>query len=344
MELRNDIVKLLSTRRENRQTRRSRKTRYRAPRFDNRKASKQKGWLAPSIRHKIQTHLTVVEHICQILPISKIVVETASFDTQLLKAQELGLPIPQGKDYQIGEMLGWNAREYALFRDNHCCQHCHGKSKDKVLEVHHIESRKTGGDAPNNLITLCQTCHKNYHFGLLEGFVPKRGRKYNDAAFMGIMRWEFYNVLKERYPNVSMTFGFLTKSTRIRLGLEKEHYNDAYCIAGNLSAVPLETALYQKKVRCHNRQIHKSNPSKGGNRKRNQAPYIVKRFRLFDKVKCNGVTGFIFGRRATGSFDVRKLDGTKISSGITYNKLELLEVRSSYLKEERSRQFLPPLK
>ena len=47
---RTDIVELLSTRREQRISRRNRKTRYRQPRFDNRVRSKNKGWLAPSVQ------------------------------------------------------------------------------------------------------------------------------------------------------------------------------------------------------------------------------------------------------------------------------------------------------
>lgn len=86
-ELRNDIVKLLSDRRSSRRTRRSRKTRYRKPRFQNRKRVEK--WLAPSIRHKIQTHLDVVEAVCKILPITKITVETASFDIQKIKDPEI---------------------------------------------------------------------------------------------------------------------------------------------------------------------------------------------------------------------------------------------------------------
>lgn len=42
VELRNDIVNLLATRRQNRRTRRNRKTRYRKPRFDNRIVCKRK--------------------------------------------------------------------------------------------------------------------------------------------------------------------------------------------------------------------------------------------------------------------------------------------------------------
>ena len=43
--LRNDITDLLSTKRELRRSRRSRKLRYREPRFNNRVSSKNKGWL-----------------------------------------------------------------------------------------------------------------------------------------------------------------------------------------------------------------------------------------------------------------------------------------------------------
>ena len=71
VELRNDIVDLLSTRRQNRRTRRNHKTRYRKPRFNNRVSAKKNGWLAPSVKQKVETHLTVVKKIHQILPISK---------------------------------------------------------------------------------------------------------------------------------------------------------------------------------------------------------------------------------------------------------------------------------
>lgn len=338
VEIRNDIVELISTRRETRRTRRNH-LRYRPARFNNRKASKPEGWLAPSVKQKVESHLKVVEEVHKILPVSKIVVEVASFDTQLLKAEAEGKTI-SGKDYQNGEMLGYNTREYVLFRDNHTCCHCHGKSGDKVLEVHHLESRKTGGNAPSNLITLCKTCHENYHKGKIK-LKQKRAEKYNDATFMGIMRWSFYNELKEIYSDVSLTYGYITKNNRIKYNLAKEHYNDAYCIVQNFKAEPLDKVVYQKKVRCHNRQIHKANFLKGGKKKLNQAPYIVKTFRLFDKVKYQNQECFIFGRRSSGYFDIRMLDGTKVNNSVSYKKLELLEARKNYLKEERSRQFLP---
>lgn len=333
VELRNDIVDLLSTRRQNRRTRRSHKTRYRKPRFNNRVSTKKDGWLAPSVRQKVETHLTVVKKVHQILPITNIVVETASFDIQKIKN-----PTISGAEYQQGEQLDfWNVREYVLFRDSHTCQCCKGKSKDKILNVHHIESRKIGGNAPNNLITLCKTCHTGYHKGTVK--LPKtihRGMSFKDATFMGIMRWSFYNELKSLYLNVSLTHGYITKNTRIENNLPKEHYIDARCISGNPLAVSNGTVYYQKKVRCHNRQIHKNTILKSGIRKRNQAEYEVKGFRLFDKVTFKGQEYFVFGRRKSGFFDIRTLDGTKVNKGsISCKKIQLVEKPKSFLTERR---------
>ncbi|OON99066.1 MAG: HNH endonuclease [Epulopiscium sp. Nele67-Bin004] len=331
IQLRTDIVDLLSTRRQNRRTRRNR-LRYRKPRFLNRVRSKNKGWLAPSIEHKIATHLRCIENAHKILPISKIIVEVASFDIQKIKNPDI-----QGIEYQQGEQLDfWNVREYVLFRDSHTCQCCKGKKKDKILNVHHIESRKTGGDAPNNLITLCETCHNGYHNGTVK--LPKtikRGMSFKDATFMGIMRWSFYNRLKLQYSNVSLTYGYITKNTRIQSGLEKSHRVDARCISGNPLAKSLECWYFVKQVRKNNRQIHKANILKGGKKKLNQAPYEVKEFRLFDKVEYVGKEGFIFGRRSTGYFDIRTLDGISIHKSASYRKLKLIGLRRSLLLERR---------
>ena len=337
VELRNDIVDKLSTRREQRRTRRSR-LRHRKPRFDNRVSSKNKGWLAPSIENKIHTHMSVVKNVCKILPVSNIVVETASFDMQKIKRPEI-----QGEEYQQGEQLGfWNVREYVLWRDGHVCQHCYGKSKDPVLNVHHLESRKTGGDAPSNLITLCETCHKAYHRGKFELKI-KRGKPLKGAAFMGIVRWFFYKRLKKEHPNVSMTFGYITKNTRITNNLPKEHYVDARCISGHPQAKPMGYYFYQKKVRCQNRQIHKANFLKGGRKRLNQAPFLVRGFRLFDLVSYEGSAYYVFARRASGYFDIRKLDGTKVNNGsISYKKLKLINMQKTILTERRNSGSIPP--
>jgi len=328
VELRNDIVDLLSTRRQNRRTRRTR-LRYRKARFSNRVSSKNKGWLAPSIENKIDTHLKIVEKVYRILPITKIIVEVASFDIQKIKNPNIG-----GTDYKLGDQMDfWNTREYVLFRDGH---KCHGKKgcKNKVLNVHHIESRKTGGDSPSNLITLCEDCHNDYHFGKLK-LNLKRGQSFRDAAFMGIMRWSFYNRLKGLYQNVSLTYGYITKNTRITNDLPKEHRIDALCITGNPMVKRLDDWYFIKQVRKHNRQIHKANILKGGKKKFNQAPYLVKGFRLFDKVKYEGKECFIFGRRSSGYFDLRTLNGTKIHASASYRNLQLFDTRKSLLWERR---------
>ena len=333
---RTDVTEKLSTCREARRARRGRKTRHRKPRFDNQKRSK--GWLAPSVQHKVDCHLNRIAFVHTILPVSKIIVECAAFDTQKLKNPDIS-----GKEYQQGDQMDfWNVREYVLFRDGHKCFHC-GK-EDVPLNVHHLESRKTGGNSPSNLITLCEACHKKYH-SLTEKQqakwkLPKRAPSLRDAAFMGIMRWALYGKLKEMYPNVSMTFGYITKNTRFRLGLEKSHVNDAYCIAGNLQAKPLGTVLMQKKVRWHNRQLHKLNICKGGKRKANQTPYLVKGFRLFDKVRYNGLDCFVSGRRATGSFALKTFEWKKVTDGVTCKKLRLLEESRGYLQVKEVRDFL----
>lgn len=332
VELRNDIVNLISVRKELRRSRRNRKTRYRKPRFNNRR--RKDGWLAPSVKQKVDSHLAMVAKVYKILPISSVVVEVASFDIQKIKN-----PSVSSTDYQRGEQLDfWNVREYVLFRDGHICQCCKGKSKDNILNVHHIESRKTGGDAPNNLITLCETCHTGYHKGSIR--LPKtihRGMSFKDAAFMGIMRWAFYKKLKTAYSDVRLTYGYITKSTRVKNGLPKDHYIDARCISGNYKVINDGEVYYYKKVRCHNRQIYKCKILKGGIRKRNQATYYVMGYRMYDKVSYQGKTYTIFGRRNSGFFDIRTLDGVKVNRGsIGYKKLRLIEPQSNYIIEKRS--------
>lgn len=164
IQLRTDIVDLLSTRRSVRRSRRNRKTRYRKKRINNRK--RKEGWLPPSTQNKVDMHIKAVSLVMSILPIGDITVEVAQFDIQKLKNSKI-----EGIEYQQGAQLGfWNVREYVLFRDSHTCQYCKGKSKDKILNVHHIRSRKTHGDRPGNLITLCKTCHAKLHAENLEDY------------------------------------------------------------------------------------------------------------------------------------------------------------------------------
>lgn len=328
VELRNDIVEKLSSRRETRRMRRNR-LRYRPARFSNRVHSKHKGWLAPSVEQKINSHIQTIKRLNQILPISKIIVETAQFDIQKIRN-----PGIEGEQYQQGEQMGfWNVREYVLFRDDHKCQCCKGKSKDSRLNVHHIEGRKTGGNAPNNLITLCETCHHDYHQGKIELNI-KRGKSFRDATFMGIMRKTLLLRLREIYPNVQETFGYITKNTRIENSLPKEHYIDARCISGNPLAEPLGYYLYQKCVRRQNRKMTKDNFIRGGVKKSNQLVGDIFGFGLFDTVEYQKKKYFVFGKRKSGFLDIRTLDGEKVNNGsISYKKLKLIQKNNNILTE-----------
>ncbi|MDR1539841.1 MAG: hypothetical protein LBU32_17940 [Clostridiales bacterium] len=115
----------------------------------------------------------------------------------------------------------WYAGEYVLFRDGHAC---HGRKgcKNHMLSVHRIESRKTGGGAPNNPAALCGDCHSGYRdaHGHPAGKLKlnlKRGQSFRDAAFMGIMRRAFYNRLKEEHPNAGTAYGYTAKNRVFQL-------------------------------------------------------------------------------------------------------------------------------
>lgn len=344
MSPRNDVVKNLATRRENRRTRRNRKTRYRKPRFDNRVRSKHKGWLAPSVEVKIQEHISVIKQICRLLPITKVVIETAEFDLQKIKAMEDGKPLPQGKDYQRGELLGhYNVRQYVLFRDGYTCLCCGAHGEGIKLHVHHLESRKIGGNAPDVFVTICDVCHEAYHQDQLEEEISKKlskrkRRSTRDAAFMGIMRKTLMTRLhNELDVPVYETHGYITKYTRVELlDLPKTHVNDALAIALGPNTETAKITRINRinkilPVRHHNRCLHKSTILKGGIRKFNQAKKYVQGFRLFDKVLYQGKECFVWGRRTSGYFLLKTLDGKKVKDGVHPKHLKLLERSSTYL-------------
>ena len=337
--LRSDIVEKLSTRREFRRTRRNRKTRYRKSRFMNRTGCKKPGWVAPSVRQKVDSHIYWISKICKFLPISNITVETAQFDTQLLKAQEQGLQLPRGTDYQKGEQLGfYNVREYVLFRDGHKCQCCKGKSKDNKLHVHHIESRKTGGDAPNNLITLCSECHTKYHRGEIElPRAARRGTSLRDAAQMGIMRKALFNRLKDEIGDAIPcyeTYGYITKHTRTNACLPKAHVIDARCISGNPYVETDGHYWIIRKLRTNNRQLHKASIIKGGIRKNNQAPREVHGYRLMDSVVYAERHCFVNGRRQSGYFSLSDISGHVLAASVNYKHLNLINHNNTNIMEE----------
>ncbi len=332
VQLRTDMVKLNSERRQYRRARRGRKTWYRQPRFDNRK--KPDGWLAPSIQHKLDSHIKLINKVKELLPITKIDIEVAAFDIQKIKNPDIS-----GTDYQNGvQKDSWNVREYVLYRDNHTCQACHGKSGDPILETHHIVSRQIGGNAPANLLTLCDTCHEKVSKGKLKldiklpvGFKPE--------TFMSIVRWKLVNLLRESGNTVSHTYGYITKNNRIALGLEKSHCTDAFVIAGGTMQERSSVCFIIKQVRKCNRKLFKGDRS----HIKNTAPRFIHGFQRFDKVLWNKIDCFIFGRRKTGYFDLRLLDGTKVHASAKATGLTLLQSTSTFLIETLERGTLLPV-
>ena len=333
---RTDIQELLATRRQFRRSRRSRKTRYRKAKFLNRR--KQANWLAPSVQHKVEVHLKAIRLVHKLLPVSKTTIEVAQFDLQKIQHPEI-----EGKQYQEGPQLDfWNVREYVLWRDFHQCQWCKGKSEDPILNVHHIESRKTGGDRPDNLITLCETCHELIHQTRQEHKIERRSNGLRDATQMGVIRWKIYEQAKALLPEIHLTYGYITKQTRIEHELEKSHLVDARCISGHPLAHPDGTVYLMKFVRRNNRQLHKATIRRGGKRQKNTAPKYVQGFRLFDCVRYQGRVCFVFGRRSSGYFDLRRLDGRKISASASHKQLKVVQRASACLVERMAATPVAP--
>ncbi|WP_309550697.1 RNA-guided endonuclease IscB [Clostridium sp. CM027] len=229
------------------------KSRYRKPRWNNRKVEKE--WLAPSIQHKLDSHIRFIDKLRGLLPIKKVIVEVANFDIQQIKNRNI-----QGEEYQQGEQMGfYNLREYILHRDNHQCQNpnCKNKDKNPILELHHISFKSNGGtDIGNNLITLCNKCHTspNHKKGkLLDLWQTKKPkiRGFKDATFMSMVRWRLVNTMGYLH-----TYGYITKHNRIKHQLEKTHYNDAFCIANDSNQTRVEPILFEQ-VRRNNRSLEK---------------------------------------------------------------------------------------
>ncbi|EQB74470.1 MAG: hypothetical protein AMDU4_FER2C00006G0012 [Ferroplasma sp. Type II] len=198
---------------------------YRKPRFMN-WGNNREGWLAPSIDHKLQTHIRLIEKLKKILPISDIIIEVASFDTQKMKNPEMS-----GIEYQQGELQGYEIREYLLEKFHRKCVYC-GKT-NIPLEIEHLTPKSRGGsNTVDNLAISCHECNQKKNNLTAEEFGYPDLRKsalmpLRDAAFMNTVRWKLTQL-----TGADHTFGYITKRNRISLGLDKSHANDAFVIAG----------------------------------------------------------------------------------------------------------------
>jgi 5-methylcytosine-specific restriction endonuclease McrA len=326
--LRQDIKKLLLERRDHRRSRRYRKKRYRKPRFLNRK--RPNGWLPPSLKWKVDAHVRVADFLAKILPISKIIVEVAPFDTQ-----KIINPNISGREYQNGVQKGfWDVREYCLWRAGYRSEI---SGKKGVLEVHHIIPRSKGGtDNPSNLIVLTAEEHKAIHEGRLK--IPKsrleKIKILKDASHVSAIGWFIVNKLRERQYNIEITYGSITKAKRVEIRLEKTHRNDAFVIAsGSKDTKKLNYWYIGKFFRRQNRSLHKANPIKDGKRPINTIKQAYG-FRRFDKVEYQEKTYLILGLRSSGYFSIGSITGEKAHDSVKYNKLKILESAKTLMFEK----------
>ncbi len=325
LTLRSNIKQLLEKRAAYRRMRRSRKW-HREPRFDNRGT---KGWLAPSILHKLDSHIKLIEKLKKILPITRIIIEVASFDTQKMRNPEIS-----GVEYQQGELQGYKVREYLLQKFNRKCAYC-GK-KDVPLEIEHIVPKSRGGsDRVSNLTIACHECNQSKGNQTAEEFgypriQAKAEKTLKATAFMNIVRHRIVDQLK-----CDSTYGYITKHDRINLGLPKSHATDAFVIAGGNGQTRSDSIVIGKQVRRQNRSLFKANLLKGGKLKRNTVKE-VKGFKRYDKVLYDNKESFIHGLRSRGYFDIRDLDGNKIGGDVNCKKLELIERARGIIQEVRA--------
>ena len=305
VEVRNDITDKMKQRYNYRRTRRNRKTRYRKPRFKNRKNSTKKDRLSPTLISKIDSHLKEIRFIRSILPITKIIIETANFDPHALKNPA----VLQNKWlYQHGINYGYsNTKAYVLDRDNHTCQHCNNKLGDKKLEVHHIIFRSNGGsDEESNLITLCKTCHTMIHNGKTFRLDGKRKSNLKYATQMNSIRIQLLKAL----PQAEETFGFITKEQRQLMNLPKTHYCDAIAIASTgIKGTLLTNELLFKK--CVSKGDYQQ--TKGSRSEKKIPTGKIQGFRKFDKVSYLNHEYFIKGRMSTGYAILMNIKGETLT-------------------------------
>ena len=321
IQIRQDVSKKMQARKVFRRARRGRKTRYRPARWANRASMKEKGRLAPSIKSKVESHLREKAFVESILPVSEWIVETASFDIHSITNPDVA-----GKDYQAAAQKAfYNRKAYILSRDNYKCQSKQKVKHSEKLHVHHIIFRSKGGtDTPDNLITLCEDCHKNLHAGK---FGLKTGKsRTKHATEIGIVKSQL-----KRCWKFKETFGYETKYFREHiLKLDKAHYLDAIAICGQSNIILSDSILHKKHVSAGDYQQTK------GNRSEKKLP-TGKLFglRKFDLVRTSKGIGFIKGKRSSGYFALMDIFNNTVTASVNVRKnCQRLTARTTTMIQE----------
>lgn len=345
----------LDNRRSLRRSRRNRKTRYRQPRFNNRR--RQEGWLPPSLTARVDQTVNTVNKLIASLPITSVSTEHVKFDTQLMQNQGVC-----GIEYQQGELAGYEVREYLLEKWGRKCAYC-GK-KDVFLEVEHILPKSRGGtNRISNLTLACRECNQKKgnqtaeEFGFKE--IQKQAQKpLKDTAMMNATRWFLFNRLKNINLPVECGTGARTKKQRIEHNFSKTHYYDACCVGASTPKIIQCKQNYFSVWAVNGRgtrqmcQTDKYGFPKA-HRKRKKSHFG---FQTGDLVVVSIPKGKYIGRyvgrvsvRANGSFDIKNVTGKYLCQGVSYRYTVVLQRASGWYYSkarvvgELSQRILEPL-
>jgi len=309
----------LESRRSLRRGRRSRHTRYRQARFLNR--TKPKGWLAPSLRHRVETTLTWVNKLSKLAPVKTIFQELVRFDLQKIENPEIS-----GVEYQQGVLAGYEVREYLLNKWERRCAYC--STENVPLQVEHIHPKASGGtNRISNLCLACEPCNTKKGTQDIKIFLAKKPdvlkkilaqakRPLKDATAVNSTRWALFDRLKETGKVIITGSGGLTKFNRIRLELPKTHFFDAACVGDTPNISVLANQPLNIKATGHgSRQMCRTDkfgfPSRYVPRFK-----FVKGFQTGDIIKAVVTSGKKVGTytgrvavRSSGSFNVSAVQG-----------------------------------
>ncbi len=328
----------LESRRSLRRSRRNRHTRYRQARFFNR--TRQKGWLAPSLQHRVETTLTWVNKLMRLAPIGSIVQELVRFDLQQLENPEIS-----GIEYQQGELKGYEVREYLLNKWGRKCAYC--GTKNLPLQVDHVHPKAKGGtNRISNLCLACESCNQKKGTQDIEKFLAKKPdvlkriiaqakRPLKDAAAVNSTRWALFNRLKETGLPVSTGSGGLTKFNRTRLEFPKSHWIEAACVGQIESLEVLTNQPLLIKATGHGSRQMCGTDKFGFPSRLMPRLKLVKGFQTGDLVKAvvtrGKKIGIYVGRvavRTTGSFNIST--NKILVQGISYKFCSIIQRKDGY--------------
>lgn len=335
-----DIKKRLDDRRAVRRSRRQRHTRYRQPRFDNRR--RRDGWLPPSLESRVAHVLTWINRLRKWCSIMAISMELVKFDLQQMENPEI-----QGVEYQQGTLAGYEAREYLLEKWQRACSYC--GAKDVPLQVEHIHPRANGGtNRISNLCLACEPCNtakgaqnvwmflKNQP-ELLKQILAQAKAPLKDASAVNSTRWALFERLKAIGLPIECGSGGLTKYNRTTRELPKTHWLDASCVGKSTPEQMNAKGVIPLLITANGhgcRQMCRMN-AYGFPRTSAKAARRVKGFQTGDIVKAvvpsGRKTGVYVGRvavRTTGSFNVTTHQGTV--QGISHRFCKCLHHRDGY--------------